>query len=61
MFCGPRIDVPVVPRIGSGVPLWNLLQKELFGSSEAYATVGAAAAAELVLAGVSELATDEES
>lgn len=37
----------MVPRIGSGVPLWNLLQSESFGSSEAYATVEVAAAAEV--------------
>lgn len=52
--------VPVVPRIGSGVPLWNLLQSEPFGSSEAYATVGVAAAAVLVLVGVNELAAEDE-
>lgn len=41
------MEVPVVLRIGSGVPLWTLLQNESFGSSEAYATVGVARAAEL--------------
>lgn len=46
--------------MGSGVPLWNLLQSEPFGSSEAYATVGVAAAAELAAVADTALAEDED-
>ena len=43
------------------MPLWNLLQNELFGSSDAYATVGIAEAAELEPVGETTATEEEES
>lgn len=49
MLCGPSIDAPSDPQMGSRVVLAYLFRKELFGSSEAYTIVGVEGGAEAVV------------